>query len=511
MINLKKHLFAVSLLLSVFLLPLGLFAGEDDTGKEDIYERVKTMEDEITSLKQALADQQNKKGDVFVKDNDVDEEREKKIDELLEKYDAVQNSDDSGSESFYFAKKTQELEDKGLAAWFGGTDTKPFLKRFGRNTYMGGYMDFEFRATEASEDSLAEAPNPPASNRNEFDTFRQFRFIPFIYSDVSDRVKLSAELEFEFEGVGGGRAGEVIVEFANIDFLINEWINWRGGIILAPLGKLNLVHDTPLQDLVDRPLVSQMIIPTTLSETGMGLFGAFYPSSLSKLDYEVYVVNGFEGLDEDGKRNFSRSSGLAGSNGGFRENANNSFDVVGRLAYSPFLGLELGTSAHTGKYDENNDNRLTIAAIDWAYQKGPFELVGELARDYIERDEFAKVAGITEDMWGYYAEIRYHFMPSILKWWAPTFFTEESTFTAVLRHDHAETVSTDRELDAEDIEQVINTNPELSYLRDRVTVGLNYRFTEDTVFKLDYQINTEHKDLPSISNNALLFQVATYF
>ena len=322
-------------------------------------------------------------------------------------------------------------------------------------------------------------------------------------------------MEFEFEGVGGGRQGEVIVEFANIDFLITDWINWRGGVILAPLGKLNLVHDTPLQDFVDRPMVDQMIIPTTLSETGMGFFGEFYPTALSKLTYEIYLVNGFNGLTESddgtGRRNFSRSAGLAGGNGGYRENQNNSFDTVGRLGYSPFLGLELGASMHTGKYDEKNDNRLTIAAFDWTYQKGPFEFVGEIARDYIERDTFARLAGLTEDMWGYYAEARYHFMPEFLKNWAPTFFTEQSTFTAVIRHGHVETVSKDRETNSDNISKGINTNPEDHYLRDRVTVGLNYRITEDTVFKLDYQINTEHKDLPSASNNELLFQVSTYF
>lgn len=505
MSNLKRSSLIISILfLNIFFIQGSLLAIEDD-----VYERLKAMEEEINRLKQELAEQQ-RQDEVYVREKEADEAREKKIDELLTRYEAVQKGEEE-DEAFYFAKKAKELEEKGLAPWFGDIRTKPFLRRFGRNTYLGGYMDVEFRATEASESSLSKAPNPPASDRNEFDTFRQFRFIPFIYSDVSERIKLAAELEFEFEGVGGGRNGEVILEFGTIDFLITDWINWRGGVILSPLGKLNLVHDTPLQDLVDRPLVDQMIIPTTLSETGMGFYGTFYPGSLSQLDYQVYLANGFEGLDEEGNREFSRSSGLAGSNGGFRENANNSFDIVGRLAYSPFLGLEMGASSHTGKYDEKNDNRLTIAAFDWTYQKGPFEFVGEIARDYIERDDFARVAGITEDMWGYYAELRYHFMPVFLRRWLPSVFKEESTFTGVLRHDHVETTSKDTERDKEDIAQGVNTNPELHFLRDRVTLGLNYRFTEDTVFKLDYQINTEHKDLPSISNNEVLFQVATYF
>ena len=84
----------------------------------------------------------------------------------------------------------------------------------------------------------------------------------------------------------------MILEFGTIDFLLTDWINWRGGFLLTPLGKLNLVHDSPLQDFTDRPLVDQLIIPTTLTDLGMGFFGTMYPSELSKLDYEIYVTNG---------------------------------------------------------------------------------------------------------------------------------------------------------------------------------------------------------------------------
>ena len=93
--------------------------------------------------------------------------------------------------------------------------------------------------------------------------------------------------------------------------MLTDWINWRGGLILTPLGKLNLIHDSPLLDLTDRPLVSRLIIPTTLTDAGMGFFGTLYPSELSKLDYEIYVTNGvFHGLDSGKKSLFGVDSGL---------------------------------------------------------------------------------------------------------------------------------------------------------------------------------------------------------
>ena len=84
---------------------------------------------------------------------------------------------------------------------------------------------------------------------------------------------------------------EVSLEFAHIDYLINEPVNIRAGIVLIPIGKFNLLHDSPLNDLTDRPLVSQFVIPSTMSETGAGFYGTFYPGRTSKLDYEFYVYD----------------------------------------------------------------------------------------------------------------------------------------------------------------------------------------------------------------------------
>ena len=208
--------------------------------------------------------------------------------------------------------------------------------------------------------------------------------------------KFATEIEIEHGGTntnGGVNAdrGELKVEFATIDFLMTDWLNYRAGIILSPLGKFNLVHDSPLQDLTDRPMVSTNIIPTTLSESGMGFFGTLYPTEMSKLDYEIYVVNGFQSVSVNTSVINDTSVGdiqnfIRNSRGSKDTDNNTNFAIVGRVAYSPFLGLELGLSAHTGYVDDDDSNRMTIKAFDWTYQKGPFELVGEYAHASIERD-----------------------------------------------------------------------------------------------------------------------------
>jgi hypothetical protein len=411
---------------------------------------------------------------------------------------------------FYWAKKAQELQDKGLAPWFGKQETKPFLRRIGRNTYLGGYMDIELEMDAGSQ-----------TNK----TFDQHRLIPFIYSDVSDRVKFAMELEIEHGGTntqGGvqGKKGDVKIEFATIDFLMTDWLNYRGGIILSPLGKLNLVHDSPLQDLTDRPMVSTFILPTTLSESGMGFFGTFYPTEMSKLDYEIYAVNGFQSVIGNTSILTAADATSVGeiqefikdSRGSKQIDNNTNFAIVGRVAYSPFLGLELGASFHTGNIDDRNENRMTIKALDWTYQRGPFELVGEYGHASIERDGLfdngtEKSDRMAGDMWGYYVEPRYHFMPQFLKDLAPTIFTDDSTFTAVLRWGQI------------DVNQPTNVANEGDIRRTRLTPGINFRYTEDTVFKFEYQFNEEHGRRINAgsprgtdqSNDSLVFSVATYF
>ncbi len=460
---------------AMFFLAADVLAQSSET--EVLKDKVDKLEKELTELKDLLKQQTER---------DMQKEKEfALLKEEVQKREVAVAPEVAPGEEFYFARKAEEIEKKELGAVFRDAYSKPFLRRFGRNTYVGGYMDFIYKLDE---------------NDNGNHGFDQTRLVPFIFSDVSDRVKFATEIEIEHGGIGGGRDGDVKLEFATIDFLITDWLNYRGGFILTPLGKFNLVHDTPLQDFAERPMVNRLIIPTTLTDTGMGFFGSLYPTELSKLDYEIYVTNGaFHGLDENGVSDFNLSNGLRDARGGFEwDNENQSPGVVGRVAFSPFIGLEFGGSAYTQRYDDKNDNQITISALDFAYQRGAFELVGEGAYAFIETDDFAEAAGIADSMWGYYIEPRYHFMPPFLMAAAPRIFTENSTFTGAARWEQVQT--SEKEADGR-----------VNWLRTRITPGLNYRYTEDTVFTLGYQFNIEQKDMPDIANNAFVFSIATYF
>ena len=186
-------------------------------------------------------------------------------------------------------------------------------------------------------------------NTNGFD---QQRFVPFIYADITEHVKFASEIEIE-HGIRETGDNEISLEFAHIDYLVNEPFNIRAGILLVPIGKFNLLHDSPLNDLTDRPLVSQLIIPSTMSETGVGFYGTLYPGRTSKLDYEFYVTTGPCGYNQDGSPRVNEANGTrnsrqrkCASDDGL--DINNGKAVSGRVAFSPMLGVEIAGSSYYG-------------------------------------------------------------------------------------------------------------------------------------------------------------------
>jgi len=384
---------------------------------------------------------------------------------------------------------------------------KPFLSA--PKATVGGYADAMYN--NLSRQNL---DNP---SRN---SFGQQRMVPFIYADITDHVKFATELEFERGGTNAAQTGDgsMTIEFAQIDYLVNETINIRAGILLMPVGKFNILHDSPLNDLVDRPMVSRIVIPSTWFEAGAGIYGTLYPSSQSKLDYEVYAVNGMSQMAGS-----ITDAGVRGARGSVSRDRDDNKAVVGRLAFSPMLGIEFAGSGYHGAYKPSagaiGTGRISIFALDWTLQKGPFEVIGESAWSRISNNNATGATGNgigPAGMQGYYIQGNYHFMPDFLKKWAPSHFSDASTFTAVVRWEHVDTDTDDRTRNAPN---TLGNRREL----ERLTLGLNFRPIEDTVFKFDWQFNTQKNatglvnagDLGTanspMNGNGFLIQAATYF
>jgi hypothetical protein len=392
-------------------------------------------------------------------------------------------------------EKSQKRLNLGSQDWVTGGSVLEggrtiYAKPFVRNpkTIIGGYIDF----------TISDCNNANSRDCREGLEFDQERFVPFFYSQVTDRLSVAAELEIEHGGPQGNQNdGDVKMEFATMDYRFDDWANLRAGIVLIPMGRFNLTHDSPLNDLPLRPMVSRLIIPSTFAESGVGLFGSFYPTALSKVDYEFYVTQGYDGGSSNTGTSITEGSGMRSSRGSFSSDNNENKALVSRVSVSPFLGVEMAGSIHYGKWNDEGNKHLTTLAVDGLLQRGPFEILGEAAWNRIQGGKSNPDPGTgvpPKRMMGYFVQTNFHFMPEIFRQMAPTHFGESSTFTAVARWGEADT-NTQSSRNVNDLQ--------------RMTLGLNFRPVEDAVLKFGWTWN-DHKDAPE-SRNGWQLSWATYF
>jgi hypothetical protein len=333
----------------------------------------------------------------------------------------------------------------------GGIYDKPFITRLGGKTALGGYMDvvggFEREA-----------------GVNHGWSFEARRFNLFTYSVLADGIVVTSEIEIEHGGE------EIKLEYGLLDIEFDDALNLRGGMILSPLGKTNLVHDSPKLELVERPLMATEIIPSTLSEVGGGIFGAFYPSITSRLTYEVYAVNGF---NQDVVEGAGGTRIPAGKNHLFEKDNNDEPSVVGRVAFSPAFGTEFGTSFYYGTYNvfrmerwDTDDRRsLSFLAFDVEHSESWVTLQAEYAANRVEIQP-SMVGIFAERQDGYFVQANVPLMSGLLPRW------ERSKLSFALRYDF---IDFDKAVVGDD--------------HRRITVGFNLRPVQDTVLKLNYEQN----------------------
>lgn len=351
---------------------------------------------------------------------------------------------------------------------------------------VGGYADIEFENFE-----------------NTVSTFDQVRFVLNVGAMPHERLLFYSEYEIEHGGPNApGGGGEAKLEQAWIGYLINDMVNLRGGIILVPFGKFNLLHDSDIQDLTERPLVVRRIIPSTWMEAGFGAFGEFAIGETLNwmllpdfyLNYEGYVINGLdEDISDTGTRN---AKGSLGSD----NNDNKAF--VGRLGLGLNRNLEIGINSYIGRYGrsnsdtKNSDDNLLGVGADLNFKRGPFELVGDFAYfDFqdgalVDHDNNNSTASVSAPkyMRGFYIEPRFHFWPEFLN---NTFLGrgfKDPKFTLVSRYDWVDIT--------DDGDSGNGNNKE-----KRFTLGLNYRPIESWVFKLEYQFNSSKNEVQERGDN----------
>jgi hypothetical protein len=270
----------------------------------------------------------------------------------------------------------------------GGYDDKPYIEGFFGRIRVGGYV--EANGAWAREEGTTSDLGFQLTRWNLLATTR-----------LGARVSVFSELEVEHGGE------EITLELAQMDYRLSSAFNLRGGMLLLPLGRFNLAHDAPRNDLPSRPLAPEELLGVALSQPGLGGFGRFERAA-GRLIWELYAVSGYRELllteSPDGTR---LPAGRRNP-----EDTNASPAVVGRIEWSPGASRSIGASGYRGAYnifrldglDVDQRRDVSVAVLDAEWGVGPVRFSGEAA--HVEVEIPASLAGIfASRQGGLYAQL----------------------------------------------------------------------------------------------------------
>ncbi|ANI89869.1 hypothetical protein A9P82_11570 [Arachidicoccus ginsenosidimutans] len=134
-------------------------------------------------------------------------------------------------------------------------------------------------------------------------TINLARAVLFVGHQFNSKIAFFSELEVENDKVeGGGSKGEVGMEQAFLKFTLNPRQYLVAGLFVPRIGITNENHLPVNFYGTERPLVEQLIIPTTWREIGVGFYGQ---TATLPLSYSIALVSGLN------SGNFTHGTGFA--------------------------------------------------------------------------------------------------------------------------------------------------------------------------------------------------------
>jgi hypothetical protein len=352
--------------------------------------------------------------------------------------------------------ETVELTDERRQALGLAPSAAATYRRRTEGVSLAGYGEMLLENFASENESGAR--NAPVT---QFDFLRAILYAGYRFND---RFLFNSEIEVE-------HAREIFVEFAYIDYLINENLSLRGGMLLVPLGLVNEFHEPTVFIGAKRSETEQRILPTTWRENGGGVVGSF-----GQVTYRAYIVNG---LNASG---FTAAGVRGGRQRGIQARAAN-MAFAGRVDVTPVPGIFGGIGVYRGGSGQDaivvEGNRLdvdnTIAEVHGQAQLRGFDLRALYARAHIDEaaalSTFLKLplnGGVAERMHGGYVQVAYDLL------------SQTNRRTAVSPFVRFESIDTQDRVP-------------LGYTRDLSrdgtykTLGLEVKPIPNVVLKVDYQ------------------------
>lgn len=363
---------------------------------------------------------------------------------------------------------------------------RPFLQPGKLPIAIGGYLEAntQYASTNGVSDGFS---------------FQFRRTNLFFSSTIAKKIRFFSELEFE-DGTK-----EINMEAAFVDFEFDPIFNFRGGIIVNPIGAFNQNHDGPRWDFIDRPISATTIIPATLSNVGFGFLGKYFVDRWT-LGYEAYLTNGFD--DKIISNGENRTSLVAGkSNSDKFEESNSGLPMfTGKIAVRNRKIGELGFSYMTGVYNKwksdgfvlDSKRSLNVIAIDYTATtlKNKLNITGEVVKVFVDvPDTYSQTFG-SEQFGGFIDIVGTIIQKEMLGW-------EKSKINLALRLEYA------------DYNQgkFNETNDNISDDIWAVVPGVAFRPVGTTVLRFNYRYQQQQDLLgnPPSKTAVIQFGISTYF
>lgn len=312
-------------------------------------------------------------------------------------------------------------------------------------------------------------------SRNQADLRRAILGVGYRFNEDT---RLVSEFEFEHAVTAApDDPGEVAVEQFYIDHRLMQSVNLKAGLILMPTGFLNMAHEPPRYFGVERNFVETQIIPSTLREGGLAVYG----TTGFGLAWDVGVTTGPNLNKWDAMSTKGQESPLGSIHQELAQAKAGTGSGYLSLNYVGIPGLNVGSSIITSGVGQRQagslvaDSRANLWEAHTRWTPGRFDLSALYARGTISGTQAFNAANvgnptpIPEAFFGWYLQSAYR------AW-------EHGTYALVpfVRYEKVNTASSYAEQPAGLGKAALPTET-------IVTSGVNFYLNPHVVFKADYQ------------------------
>ena len=329
-------------------------------------------------------------------------------------------------------------------------------------------------------------------NRTKVD-FERFVISPRFL--LTDNIKLISEIEFEHGGTGVTveydtldefgefeteieKGGEVVVEEAYLDIGYTDWLNFKVGHMIIPVGLNTQRHLPNLYLSTMRNISETTILPNTWHETGITAYGKF----ADKFNYQAMIMTGLNSEFFDSAHWIK-----AGTQRRFESVNADSLAFALRVDYGDTVGSHIGSSVYVGNTSQNRnknqiseDGTVVITELHAVYDEDNIKLralasLGNLsdseaitlANKGLPNALEAKQTPVASAALALFVEAGYNIAPML---------GHDNATIPFVKYDYVDSM-----YETEGIVQDLDR-----YERTTVTAGLDYFLTPNIVFKTDY-------------------------